>query len=133
MNRRQLRATSGIGAILTLAAIISSCNVGGDSITERPTAPTVPTAGVEKSPAAAGELGRASTVSAAQSIPNSPFWDDAIQDALEKRRAHIARIEALVRFHGMPEEDIEALLAQKEEHFAEEMEWFRRMKERYPF
>lgn len=141
-THRTIRPVSLIGiaalaAISLLAVVTASCESGPGS-----TAPALTTPAVD---AEAPTGASATTASASSALPNgslataapsrtvkSSFWDEQLEEAIRTRRAHNAHIEALVRYHGMPEEDIERLMARKEHELTEEIAWFRYMKKKYP-
>lgn len=127
---------AALAAISLLTVVTASCEGGPGSM-----APTLPTPAVEAdepvgtsatSASASSGLPNGSLATAAPSRSVKSFWDEQLEEAIQTRRAHNAHIEALVRYYGMPEEDIERLMAGKAQELAEEIAWFHYMKKKYP-
>lgn len=136
LTHRPIRRIVAIVAIPFVALLIASCDPEAGSTAPAPTAPTATPEAARTDPAAPDTGALAANQRTAAVEPRtvkSSFWDDELAEAIRKRRAHNAQIEALVRFHGMPEEDIERLMATKDRYLAEEIAWFHHMRKKYPF
>lgn len=141
-DRRMIRpasvaGTAALAAVSLLAMVTASCEAGPGSTAPALTASAAdaktPAGAAATSASASSALPESAAATAAPSpTGKSSFWDEQLEEAIRTRRAHNAHIEALVRHHGMPEEDIERLMAKKEQWLAEEIAWFHYMKKKYP-
>lgn len=135
----KIRPVAAVG-IVTFAAIslsaivIASCKGGPASTAPASTTAVADTAApgdASTFPSSALRDGALATAASSGTVKSS-FWDEQLEEAIRTRRAHNAHIEALVRHHGMPEEDIARLMAKKEQWLADEVAWFHYMKKKYP-
>lgn len=125
-THRMNRPVSVIGiaalAAISLLAVVTASREGGPGSTAPAlTAPAVetPTDDSATSASASSALPNGSPATAAPSrTVKSSFRDEQLEEAVRTRRAHDAHIEALVRYYGMPEEDIERLMAGKDQELA---------------
>ena len=123
---RMIRPGSVIGiaalAAVSLLAVVTASREGGPGSTAPAlTTPAgeTPTGASATSASASSALPNGSPATAAPSrTVKSSFRDEQLEEAVRARRARDAHIEALVRYYGMPEEDIERLMAGKDRELA---------------